>query len=67
MDWLNFLKMMIIEEQAARDKYALAAQLSDSPELKAAFQRLRDEETFHAEVLEAQYTKLERMLPHRYK
>lgn len=62
MDWLNFLKVMAIEEKAARDKYRLAANLADDPAIKAVFERLRDEEAFHADFLEGEYEKLEKAL-----
>ncbi len=62
MDWLNFLKVMTIEERAARDKYQLAADLADDPNIKAVFERLRDEEDFHADFLEGEYARLEKAL-----
>ncbi len=62
MDWLNFLKMMVIEEGAASDKYQLAVDLEDDPAIKAVFERLRDEEAFHADVLEGEYERLEKAL-----
>ena len=62
MDWLNFLKVMIIEERAARDKYQLAVDLADDPAIKAVFERLRDEEAFHADFLEGEYARLEKAL-----
>jgi rubrerythrin len=62
MDWLNFLKVMAIEEKAARDKYQLAANLADDPNIKAVFERLRDEEAFHADFLEGEYARLEKAL-----
>ena len=62
MDWLNFLKVMAVEERAARDKYQLAVDLADDPAIKAVFERLRDEEAFHAEFLEGEYEKLEKVL-----
>jgi rubrerythrin len=62
MDWLNFLKVMIIEEKAARDKYQLAMDLADDPNVKAIFEKLRDEEAFHANFLEGEYARLEKLL-----
>jgi len=62
MDWLNFLKMMVIEERAARDKYQLAADLAGDQTIRAVFERLRDEEAFHADFLEGEYEKLEKAL-----
>jgi rubrerythrin len=62
VDWLNFLKVMAIEEHAARAKYQLAMDLAEDEDLKAFFERLRDEEAFHAQFLEGEYEKLEKKL-----
>ncbi len=62
MDWLNFLKVMMIEEMAARDKYQLAVELADDPQIKAIFEKLRDEEAFHANFLEGEYNRLQKLL-----
>lgn len=62
MDWLSFLKIMAMEEHAARAKYQLAMDLTEDKELKAFFARLRDEEEFHAQYLEGEYEKLEKKL-----
>jgi rubrerythrin len=62
MDWLSFLKIMAMEEHAARAKYQLAMDLAEEAELRAFFERLRDEEAFHAEFLEGEYEKLQKKL-----
>lgn len=62
MDWLSFIKIMAMEEHAARAKYQLAMDLAEDKELAAFFERLRDEETFHAQFLEGEYEKLEKKL-----
>jgi rubrerythrin len=62
MDWLSFIKIMMMEEHAARAKYQLAMDLAQDEELKTFFERLRDEEAFHAQYLEGQYTRLEKQL-----
>lgn len=62
MDWLSFLKIMAMEEHAARAKYQLAVDLAEDEDLKAFFARLRDEEEFHAQYLEGEYEKLEKKL-----
>jgi rubrerythrin len=62
MDWLSFIKIMMMEEHAARAKYQLAFDLAEDEELKEFFARLRDEEGFHAQYLEGQYTRLEKQL-----
>ncbi len=62
MDWLSFLKIMAMEEHAAKAKYQLAADLAEDESLKQFFVRLRDEEAFHAQFLEGEYEKLEKKL-----
>jgi len=62
MDWLSFIKIMMMEERAARAKYQLAVDLAEDEELKTFFARLRDEEAFHAQYLEGEYDKLEKKL-----
>ena len=62
MDWLSFIKIMMMEEKAARAKYQLAVDLAEDKELKTFFARLRDEEAFHAQYLEGEYDKLEKKL-----
>ncbi len=62
MDWLGFIKIMSMEEQAAQAKYQLAVDLAEDEELKAFFARLRDEEAFHAQFLEGEYARLEKKL-----
>lgn len=62
MDWLSFLKVMAMEEHAARAKYQLAVDLAEDEDLKVFFARLRDEEAFHAQFLEGEYDKLKKKL-----
>jgi hypothetical protein len=62
MDWLSFLKIMAMEERAAQAKYQLAMDLAEDKELITFFERLRDEEAFHAQFLEGEYEKLEKKL-----
>lgn len=62
MDWVNFLKVMVMEEQAARAKYNWAARMAETPQLRAIFEKLRDEEEFHAQFLEGERAKLEKIL-----
>jgi rubrerythrin len=60
MDWLSFLRIMMMEEQAAQAKYQLAVDLAEDANMKAFFARLRDEEAFHAQFLEGEYEKLQK-------
>ena len=62
MDWLNFLKVMMVEEKGAIEKYQLAFDVADDPAIKKLFQKLRDEEAFHVEYLEGEYERLEKAL-----
>ena len=62
MDWLNFLKVMAMDERTAYQKYDLAANLAKDPQLKAILERLRDEEEVHAQFLTDQYEKMEKLL-----
>jgi rubrerythrin len=62
MDWLSFLKIMAMEEHAAQAKYQLAVDLAEDDELRTFFERLRDEEAFHAQYLEGEYQKLKKKL-----
>ena len=62
MDWLSFIKIMAMEEHAARAKYQLAWDLAEDEAMKSFFVRLRDEEAFHAQYLEGEYEKLEKRL-----
>jgi rubrerythrin len=58
MTWEMFFQMMIAEEKAAHDKYKLAMETTESPELKKVLERLMNEEGIHAEVLEGEYERL---------
>ena len=65
MDTLSFLKVMIIEENGARDKYQVAADTAEESTVKAAFERLRDEEAFHVSFLEGEYERLQKLMAAR--
>jgi rubrerythrin len=58
MTWEMFFQMMVAEEKAAHDKYKLAMENAESPQLKKVFERLMNEEAIHAEVLEGEYERL---------
>ena len=62
MTWEMFFQMMIAEENAAHDKYKLAMENAESPELKKVMERLMNEEQIHAEVLEGEYERLSRKM-----
>ena len=58
LTWEMFFQMMIAEEKAAYNKYKLAMETAESPELKKVMERLMNEEAIHAEVLEGEYERL---------
>lgn len=62
MDLIQFLKIMEMEERAAYAKYQWAMDQTDDEDLKAIFARLRDEEAVHADYLEYERAKLEKLL-----
>ncbi|MDO8671401.1 MAG: ferritin family protein [Dehalococcoidia bacterium] len=62
MDWLNFIKVMIIDERGAIAKYQLAANKADDPKIKAMFEQMRDEERTHIDILEQQEERIKERL-----
>ena len=58
MDWKEFFEIMMIDERAAQAKYQKALTVADSPELRAVLERLRDEEAFHVDYLEENWSRL---------
>jgi rubrerythrin len=62
MDLVGFLKIMEMEERGAYAKYHWAMEQTESQDLKAIFARLRDEEAVHADYLEYERKKLEKVL-----
>ena len=60
MNWMQFLKVMEVDEKAAWKKYDLAAKATKDPELKSVLLKLRDEEEVHADFLAEQYKKLQK-------
>lgn len=56
--WEIFLKAMEIEEKGAMAKYSLAAELAETEELKALFEKLAEEEAFHAQYLQGEYERI---------
>jgi rubrerythrin len=56
--WEIFLKAMEIEEKGAMAKYKLAAELAESKELQELFEKLAEEEAFHAQYLQGEYERL---------
>jgi rubrerythrin len=57
-DWELFLKAMEIEERGAMAKYKMAAEVAQTKELKELFEKLAEEEAFHAQYLQGEYERL---------
>ena len=58
MNWKQFFELMIIDERAAQAKYEKALEVADEPRLRAILERLRDEEAFHVDFLEDNWSRL---------
>jgi rubrerythrin len=56
--WEIFLKAMEIEEKGAMAKYRMAADLAETKELKELFEKLAEEEAFHAQYLQGEYQRM---------
>jgi rubrerythrin len=56
--WEIFLKAMEIEEKGAMAKYKLAAELAETDELRQLFEKLAEEEAFHAQYLQGEYERI---------
>ena len=56
--WEIFLKAMEIEEKGAMAKYELAAEMAESKELIELFEKLAEEEAFHAQYLQGEYERI---------
>ena len=56
--WELFLKAMEIEEKGAMAKYKMAAEMAETKELQELFERLAEEEAFHAQYLQGEYERI---------
>ena len=57
-NWELFLKAMEIEERGALAKYTLAAEMAETEELRELFEKLAEEEAFHAQYLQGEYERI---------
>ncbi len=57
-NWELFLKAMEIEERGALAKYKMAAELAETKELRELFEKLAEEEAFHAQYLQGEYERI---------
>ena len=62
MNWKQFFEIMIIDEEAAKDKYNKALEVTDDAEVREVLERLRDEEQFHIDYLEENWSRLAKKL-----
>jgi rubrerythrin len=59
MDWVSFLNVMIEDERAAINKYRIAMEKAEAPELKSVLAKLMHEEEFHVDFLKQEILRLE--------
>jgi rubrerythrin len=57
-NWELFLKAMEIEERGALAKYKMAAEMAETKELRELFEKLAEEEAFHAQYLQGEYERI---------
>lgn len=52
MEWIDFLKVMIVDEKGAIAKYKQAAAKATDPGLKKMFTEMMEEENIHVKLIE---------------
>ncbi len=52
MDWKLVIQMAKADEEAAKEKYSMAANASENPAIKEVFEKLAYEEEMHIAVLD---------------
>lgn len=60
MDWVEFLKVMVIDEKGAIAKYKHAASKADDPGLKKMFTEMMEEEKIHVKIIEDKIEQLKK-------
>ena len=61
MDWIEFIRLMMIDEEAARAKYKKAASLAKDSKVKEVLERLAQEEEVHIGVLQIEEARLKEL------
>lgn len=61
LEWIEFVRIMMIDEEAARAKYKKAASLATDPKVKEVFERLALEEEVHIGVLQMEEARLKEL------
>ncbi len=60
MDWIEFLKVMTIDEKGAIAKYKHAASKATDPGLKKMFTEMMEEEKIHVQLIEDKIEQLKK-------
>ncbi len=61
MEWIEFVRVMMIDEEGAKAKYKKAAGLATDPKVKEVFERLAYEEEVHMGVLQMEEARLKEL------
>ena len=62
MDWINFLKVMVLDEKGAIAKYKHAAAAAKDADLKKMFTEMMEEEKVHVRIIEGKIEQLKKKL-----
>ncbi len=60
MEWIDFLKVMIVDEKGAIVKYKQAAASATDPGLKKMFTEMMEEEKIHVNIIEDKIEQLKK-------
>jgi rubrerythrin len=61
MDWIDFIRVMLIDEEAARAKYKRVVRMAKDPKVKRVFEQLAYEEEVHMAVLKKEEARLKEL------
>jgi rubrerythrin len=60
MEWIDFLKVMIVDEKGAIVKYKQASASATDPSLKKMFTEMMEEEKIHVQLIEDKIVQLQK-------
>jgi len=60
MEWIDFLRVMIVDEKGAMAKYKQAASKAADPGLKKMFTDMMEEEKIHVQLIEDKIEQLKK-------
>jgi rubrerythrin len=60
MDWINFLKIMLVDEKCAIAKYKQAAANAKDADLKKMFTEMMGEEIVHVQIIEGKIEQIKK-------